>query len=299
MTTTDERHITPADREVQEADALGDVAVEQRSVVARAPGDRVAEPMAAEIAAAEAAIGRCPACKGAGWLRRDLPYGHPDFGRPEKCTCRQALDRARRKQEIMSLSSLGEVRDKTIRKFNVRVPGVQQAAKAARDFAAAPSGWLVLLGPVGCGKTHLAAAIANACFDQLDMVVLFVTAADLLDHLRATFEPSSVITYDEQFQRMRDAELLVLDDLGAQYSTDWAREKLFQLVNYRYNMAGSIDERTGRSRGITVVTSNLFELHGVEERIRSRLMDTAISQVVRFGQDAGDFRPRLRPKKTP
>jgi len=297
MTTTDERDTTSAGRDVLEPDALGDVAAEHRSVVTWDYGKQAALPeLAAEIAAAEAAIGRCPACKGAGWLRRNVPYGHPDFGKPEKCECLQALARAKRKRDIMSLSSLGEVRDKTMRNFNVRVPGVQQAAKTARNFALAPDGWLVLLGPVGCGKTHLAAAIANACFDRLDMVVLFVTVADLLDHLRATFEPSSVITYDEQFHRMRDAELLVLDDLGAQYATDWAREKLFQLMNYRYNLAGSLDERTGRSRAITVVTSNLFELRGVEERIRSRLMDTGISQVVSFGRDVGDFRPRLRPK---
>ena len=294
MTAKDEGY-TPAGRNAQEADASGDVAAGGRSFWN--PGKQAALPeLEAEIAAAEAAMGQCLICKGLGWLRRNVPYFHPDFGKLEKCRCREALDRARRKWEIMSLSGLGGVRDKTIRNFNVRVPGVQKAAKAARDFASAPAGWLVLLGPVGCGKTHLAAAIANDCFDRLDMVVLFVTVSDLLDHLRATFEPSSAITYDEQFSRMRDAELLVLDDLGAHYSTDWAREKLFQLLNYRYNMAGSRDSRTGRRRAMTVVTSNLFELHGVEERIRSRLMDTGISQVVSFGQDVGDYRPRLRPK---
>ncbi len=297
MTTTDERYITPAGRDARGANALGDGTVEQSPFVTWDHGKRVALPdLAAEIAAAEAAIGECPACKGAGWLRRNVSCEHPDFGKPEKCQCRLVLERAKRRLEIMSLSSLGEVRAKTIRNFNVRVPGVQQVVKAVRDFAAAPSGWLVLLGPGGCGKTHLAAAVANACFDQFDMVVLFVTVADLLDRLRTTFEPSSVITYDEQFHRMRDTELLVLDDLGAQHSTEWAREKLFQLVNHRYNLAGSIDERTGRSRAMTIVTSNLFELHGVEERIRSRLMDTGISQVVRFSQDVGDFRLRLRPK---
>lgn len=295
MTTTDKRYIAPARRDAQGAGASPDEAGRQRSAWSR--GLQTALPeLEVEIAEASAAIEKCPVCKGSGWLRRDVPVGHPHFGKPEKCRCRQALDRARRKREIMSLTGLGGVRDKSFRNFNVRVPGVQQAAKAARDYAASPAGWLVLLGPVGCGKTHLAAAISNDCFDRLDMAVLFVTVSDLLDHLRATFSPSSAITYDEQFSRMRDAELLVLDDLGAHHETDWAREKLFQLLNYRYNLAGSVDERTGRSRAMTVVTSNLFGLHGVEERIRSRLMDTAISQVVSFGPGVGDYRPRLRPK---
>jgi DNA replication protein DnaC len=297
MTTTDKRYTAPAGRDAPSPEASASWASRPRP--AWSPGKQAALPeLEVEIAAAEAAIGRCPVCKGSGWLRRDVPVGHPHFGKPEKCQCRLALERAKRKREIMSLSGLGGVRDKTIRNFNVRVPGVQQAARAARDYAASPVGWLVLLGPVGCGKTHLAAAIANDCFDRLDLAVLFVTVSDLLDHLRATFEPSSAITYDEQFSRMRDAELLVLDDLGAHYATDWAREKLFQLLNYRYNQAGSVDERTGRSRAMTVVTSNLFGLHGVEERIRSRLTDTAISQVVSFGRDVGDYRPRLRPKTT-
>lgn len=297
MAITDKQSTPPLRSDEQGPGVPGDALAEQRSTALRGRSLQSGLPeLEAQMAAAEAAIGKCLVCKGKGWLRRDVPYGHPDFGKAEMCKCRQALNRARRKREIMSLSSLGEVREKTFRNFHVRVPGVQQAARAARDFAGNPAGWLVLLGPVGCGKTHLAAAIANACFDRLDMVVLFVTVADLLAHLRATFEPSSAITYDEQFNRMRDAELLVLDDLGSQYATDWAKEKLFQLINYRYNLAGSVDEQTGRRRAMTVVTSNLFELHGVEERIRSRLMDTAFSQVVRFGPDVGDFRPRLRPK---
>jgi len=287
-------YVSPAGGE-QETGLLGDVAAEQRSVVSWGHVERSAAlpEVEAAIAAARAAIAACPACKGKGWLRKgDFPYGHPDFGKIEKCACLLAVERAKRRRDIMKLSSLGEVREKSFRSFNTRIPGVQQAAKAASAYAKNPDGWLVLLGPVGCGKTHLAAAIANACFDKLDMEVLFVTVADLLDHLRATFAPTSEVTYDEQFARMREAELLVLDDLGAQHATDWAREKLFQLINFRYNQANVVDQRTGRRRAATVVTSNLFDLNGVEERIRSRLRDASMSQVVTFGNEVQDYRPR-------
>ncbi len=63
---------------------------------------------------------------------------------------------------------------------------------------------------------------------------MFVVVPDLLDHLRATFSPTSATTLDKLFEQVRSASLLVLDDLGTESATPWAREKLFQLLNYRY-----------------------------------------------------------------
>jgi DNA replication protein DnaC len=79
---------------------------------------------------------------------------------------------------------------------------------------------------------------------------------------------------------MREAELLVLDDLGAQQSSPWANEKLFQLFNYRYN-----------SRFPTVITTNNVGLQGIDERIRSRMMDASLVTIVTF-DGAQDYRPR-------
>ena len=66
----------------------------------------------------------------------------------------------------------------------------------------------MLEGPYGCGKTHLAAAIGNQRLAHGDMV-LFITTPDLLDHLRSTYGPSSEIGYDEMFDRIRGAHLLI------------------------------------------------------------------------------------------
>jgi DNA replication protein DnaC len=57
---------------------------------------------------------------------------------------------------------------------------------------------------------------------------------ELLDHLRATYAPNSTVRFDRRFEEVRTAPLLILDDLGAQNKTPWAREKLIQLINYRY-----------------------------------------------------------------
>ena len=63
---------------------------------------------------------------------------------------------------------------------------------------------------------------------------MFIVVPDLLDHLRATFSPTSGATLDRVFEQVRTAPLLILDDLGTESATPWAREKLFQLFNHRY-----------------------------------------------------------------
>ncbi|HET8844054.1 MAG TPA: ATP-binding protein, partial [Ktedonobacteraceae bacterium] len=162
--------------------------------------------------------------------------------------------------------------------FNYRVPGLQEAFQVSMEFAKAPSGWLLLIGPNGCGKTHLAAAIANQCLEA-GAVVLFATVPDLLDHLRAAFAPDSNEIYDQLFARMREAEVLVLDDLGTQQSSPWANEKLFQLLNYRYN-----------SGFPTVITANPRGLQTTDERLRSRLSDVGLVTAVNLDR-ARDYRP--------
>jgi DNA replication protein DnaC len=220
----------------------------------------------------------CPICKGAGYLRADVPFGHPSFGKPIACECKEAERKAKRRRQLQEMSDLGAFYDKSFRNFNVHVPGIQEAYSCACEFAQDPNGWLLMIGPNGSGKTHLAAAIANKSLED-GALVLFATVPDLLDHLRAAFAPTSNEVYDQLFSRMREAEVLVLDDLGAQQSSPWANEKLFQLLNYRYN-----------SRFPTVITANTRGLQGIDERIRSRLTDASLVTTVIMDR-AKDFRP--------
>ncbi|RME12272.1 MAG: AAA family ATPase [Ardenticatenia bacterium] len=134
-----------------------------------------------------------------------------------------------------------------------------QAVRLARRFAQNPSGWLVFVGGYGVGKTHLAAAIANEAVAH-GHEALFIVVPDLLDHLRATFNPSSPVSYDKRFEQVRRAELLVLDDLGTHSATPWAQEKLFQLFNHRY-----------MARLPTVITMNNVET--VDPRLLERMME--------------------------
>src|SRR5947209_4247129 len=146
----------------------------------------------------------CQICKGAGYLRADVPYGHPQFGKSIPCLCKEAERSEKRRQQLATMSNLAAFRDKNFAGFNRRVPGVQEAYREAVAFARYLNGWLLLTGPYGCGKTHLAAAIANECLTR-GTPVLFSTVPDLLDHLRSTFGPASEVEYDELFSRMREA----------------------------------------------------------------------------------------------
>ncbi|MFZ1385827.1 MAG: ATP-binding protein, partial [Thiolinea sp.] len=225
----------------------------------------------------------CPICKGQGFIVQDLPIGHPDFGRAIPCQHRRAEITSRRQDELTRGSNLSQLKHMTFETFMPDGVGMndehrlnlRRAFEKARLYAAHPDGWLVLSGTYGCGKTHLAVAIAHEVLRQGE-AVLFVVVPDLLDHLRAAFGPNSETSFDERFETVRTAPLLILDDLGSQSATPWAKEKLFQILNYRYV-----------TRLPTVITTNL-RLTEIDARLRSRLTDPDLSTVVPI--IAPDFR---------
>jgi DNA replication protein DnaC len=220
----------------------------------------------------------CPFCGGAGYVRQDVPVGDPAFGKPVPCVCKEREMEARRRSDLQAFSSLDPFIGKTFATFDPTIVGLREAYDVARAFAADPQGWLVLAGPHGVGKTHLAAAVANVHLEAGNPV-FFSIVPDLLDHLRAAFAPTSEMPYDALFDRIREAGLLVLDDLGAENSTAWATEKLFQLINYRYNY-----------RMPTVITTNTRLISQMDERIRSRLSDISLTRHCTI--KAQDYRER-------
>lgn len=222
----------------------------------------------------------CPLCHDRGYLRTTVPVGHPQFGKLVECQCKQARKNEARRQRLRDQSNIEQLaafQEETFASFHFWLPGVDHAYKAAKQFAETPQGWLVLVGNNGCGKTHLAVAIAKCCL-QDGLTVLFAVVPDLLDRLRAAFAPTAEETFDEEFAKMREAEVLILDDLGSEQSTGWAREKLFQLLNYRYN-----------ARLATVFTTNKVGFEGIAPRLRSRLSDRRLVRTVTL-VDAQDFR---------
>jgi DNA replication protein DnaC len=225
----------------------------------------------------------CPICLGRGFLVYDVPPGDPNFNRVVPCRCTEAKLAAEHARGVRSVSNLGALDRMTFDSFVPDAAGLPEAIRRdlrtvyelSLSFAREPEGWLVLMGGYGAGKTHLAAAIANYRV-SLGHPVLFVVVPDLLDYLRATFSPNSDTGLDERMEMIREIPLLILDDLGAHNSTPWAQEKLFQILNHRYN-----------NRLATVITTNQ-RLEDLDPRIASRLADLDLSQ--KFEIPAPDFR---------
>jgi DNA replication protein DnaC len=96
----------------------------------------------------------------------------------------------------------------------------------------------------------------------------------LLDHLRASFNPNSQVSLDQRFEEIKNARILILDDLGTHSATPWAKEKLYQLFNYRY-----VAELP------TVITSSLTP-DELDPRIQSRLVDTRLTRFVTLATPA-------------
>jgi DNA replication protein DnaC len=217
-------------------------------------------------------------------VREDVPVGHPHFGRAITCDCRLDEIRERNFADLQRFSNLEALRHLTFETFNSGVPGVAKAYQVAREFVEDPRDWLVFFGGFGAGKTHLAAAIANALVEQHTRV-LFQVVPDLLDHLRSAFHPSSEVRYDELFEAVKTVHVLVLDDLAEESQTAWAKEKLFQLFNHRYN-----------HRLPPVVTTNR-PADLIDDRIWSRLNDAELSQAIHL--DSVDFRRRPTRERRP
>ena len=219
----------------------------------------------------------CKHCGGLGYLRSDVAPGHPDFGKLEVCTCRRRDVAELVRERLFSLSHLDELKGLTFETFQPQgrkglgerqSQSLEWAFNHSKQFAGSLKGWLLLQGPYGSGKTHLAAAVANFAV-SMGVPTLFLTVPDLLDMLRFSYDAVDT-TFEQRFDEIRRANLLILDDFGTQNATSWAQEKLFQIVNYRYI-----------NKLPLLVTTNL-SLDEIEPRVRSRLADPELVTTVRI-----------------
>ena len=168
---------------------------------------------------------------------------------------------------------------------------LRDALNEARDFAEKPEKWLYLHGRTGVGKTHIAVAIANVQAKK-GAVVTFWSVPDLLDNLRNTFGNSNEKPFYSLFESVRNCELLILDDFGAQQMTDWALEKLYQIISYRHDRLLPTIITSQDIRWDGADNSNWARVRGKHQwdSIRSRLNDMSV--VTDRMMEAPDYRDR-------
>lgn len=165
--------------------------------------------------------------------------------------------------------------------FRSQSHALNDAQKLAREYPVLDVG-LLFMGPCGVGKTHLAVATIRALIDR-GIHCLFYDFRDLLKEIQDSYNPVSKTTELQVLDPVYDAEVLVLDELGAAKPTDWVRDTMTQIINTRYN-----------DRKVTIFTSNYLDdpenpneeslTDRVGVRLRSRLHE--MCKVVRIkGED--------------
>ncbi|HHY42548.1 MAG TPA: ATP-binding protein [Thermoanaerobacterales bacterium] len=139
--------------------------------------------------------------------------------------------------ELLAKSGLGKrFRRRTFENFEIKDKNqgaYNKAIEFAGEFPKTRKG-LLITGPVGTGKTHLAAAIANYLIQQL-YTVLFGNITDIVTLVKSTYSKDSEVTELQIIDALtKDVDLLVIDDLGKEYSTPNTRTLLYQVINRLY-----------------------------------------------------------------
>jgi DNA replication protein DnaC len=161
---------------------------------------------------------------------------------------------------------------------------VARARRVAEAFPVVTQG-LLLEGQPGVGKTHLAVAVLKQVIQSSGARGLFSDTRELLRVIRSTYDPSIRTTELEVLRPVMSADLLVLDDLGAEKTSEWVDETMNLIVNTRYN-----------ERRLTIFTSNYQDipddtdpnslLFRIGFRMRSRLHEMCEFLVL----DGADYR---------
>ncbi|WP_457641704.1 ATP-binding protein [Persephonella sp.] len=207
----------------------------------------------------------CPRCKGLGWIK--------DKEGVRKCVCKysQVTDSLFKRMNIPK-----RYRDKELSNFiknkkyghDLILSRVEEYINSD-DYLDGKG--LFFVGPPGVGKTHLAVSILKEFFRRRKLVGLFYDTRSLLFDLKATFDGSS--SGREILEDVVKAPILVLDDLGSERLSDWARDILHYIIINRYNELKPV-----------IITSNI-ELKGkksensLEETLEERMGSAIASRL--------------------
>lgn len=160
------------------------------------------------------------------------------------------------------------------------------AFRLVREYPAVERG-LLLMGPVGVGKTHLAVAILHGLIEK-GVPCLFYEFGALLKEIQDSYNPVSNTSELRVLSPVYQAEVLVLDELGASKPTDWVRDTMMQIIGKRYN-----------DKKLTVFTTNYMDARRnpadetLEDRIGVRLRSRLFEMCKTVVLDGEDYRQRF------
>jgi len=225
----------------------------------------------------------CPLCDDTGWK----PVDDNGVRRVTRCDCwRDGVGR----QRLLEAHIPRRYQHCTLGNFTAYNETLEKALVEARRIADAfpvVSRGLFLEGQPGVGKTHLAVAVLKQVVATTGASGLFYDTRDLLRVIRSTYDPSIQTTEVEVLRPVMTVDLLVLDDLGAEKTSEWVEETMNLIVNTRYN-----------ERRLTLFTSNFPDIpddtdpNSLLFRIGSRMRSRLHEMCEFVALDAADYRER-------
>ncbi len=185
----------------------------------------------------------CPECHGRGWK---VVLDGESAGTAVRCDCKMRG----RSAEYLERSGIPEryrgcqlsnfhtgSKDPAVGGFLVRAKKISERYVDtffdAKERRFRESG-LIYIGPPGVGKTHLASAVLAELITRYGVCGRFVDFTTLIHRIQSTFEPTSPESKHQILDPVIDAEVLVLDELGAQKPRDWVMDTLYLIMNTRY-----------------------------------------------------------------
>jgi DNA replication protein DnaC len=174
--------------------------------------------------------------------------------------------------------------------YGSQMKAFNYAFQLVRTYPAVDRG-LLFMGPVGVGKTHLSVAILKGLIEK-GVPCLFYEFGSLLKEIQDSYNPISQTSELRVLSPVYQAEVLVLDELGASKPTDWVRDTMMQIINTRYN-----DKR------LTIFTTNYMDARRnereeiLEERIGIRLRSRLFEMCKTVMIDGEDYRRQFDARK--
>ncbi len=239
---------------------------------------------------------RCARCRDTGWVEEEA--GARGYTRVRPCVCRteRAREATLRDAGIPPRFARCTLDNFKTASLNVDIRSALQASRGFVKQFPMKKG-LLFMGNPGVGKTHLAAAILNRLHETFGVRVRFEDFSELLARIRRSYDPRAEALPHEQeiLAPVYDAEVLLLDDMGAVRPSAWALDMLYLVINTRYTQGRLTFATTNyldapkRTPSDPIKKSDTLE-ERVGPRIRSRLYEMCM--VVRMQGD--DYRRRKK-----